>query len=231
MPRLLLTAALFVELLVLSALVCMIATGGVPDTPRQLVWSVGAVVGVSAIAAFGLPEFVARRASLHGILIVGSVVFALQSPTPIGPGTTAWLNTDQNTGTGFRIFGTTGGAEFNVDFDITGTPRLYTGAAGETRVAGVTLPFAFSADRTIVEFAVPLSAIGNPAVVNTLWDVNNTVFLPTDYSSIQYDIVTGGPAAAGVYPQPYEQPQGFAGCDHCALLRPCCRICARDSAR
>ncbi|MEL7089434.1 MAG: hypothetical protein AAGL98_13505, partial [Planctomycetota bacterium] len=77
LSRSLLTAALFAELLVLSTLVCMIATGVIPETLRQLVWSVGAVAGLSGIAAFGLPESWVRRASLHGILITGSIVFAL----------------------------------------------------------------------------------------------------------------------------------------------------------
>jgi hypothetical protein len=118
-----------------------------------------------------------------------SLVFALQAPAAIGPDTTAWLNTDQDAATGFQIFGFAGGAEFNVNFDRTGTPHLYTGNAGETPVAGAAVAFGANADRTIVEFAVPLAAIGSPDAVNTLWDVNDTTFLPTSFALAQYEVV------------------------------------------
>src|SRR5215216_7965326 len=96
----------------------------------------------------------------------GSYVFALQAPVAIGADTTAWLNTDQNAATGFKVFGFAGGAEYNINFDATGTPHLYTGAAGETPV-NASVPFAYSADQTIVEFAVASGAIGSPRAVNT----------------------------------------------------------------
>ena len=118
-----------------------------------------------------------------------SLVFALQAPAAIGPDTTAWLNTDQDAATGFQIFGFAGGAEFNVNFDRTGTPHLYTGNAGETPVARAAVAFGANADRTIVEFAVPLAAIGSPDAVNTLWDVNDTTFLPTSFALAQYEVV------------------------------------------
>lgn len=119
-----------------------------------------------------------------------SFVFALKAPTAIGANTTAWLNTDQNAATGFQVFGFAGGAEYNVNFDASGTPQLYTGGAGQTAVAGATVSFGKSADGTIVEFAVQKSAIGTTGgAINTLWDVNDVSFLPTSYSATQYEVL------------------------------------------
>ena len=57
-------------------------------------------------------------------------------------------------------------------------------------VANALVSFAYSADRTSVEFAAPLSVIGSPTRVETLWDANDTTFLPTDYSLAVYGIAT-----------------------------------------
>lgn len=111
-----------------------------------------------------------------------SFVFALKAPTAIGANTTAWFNTDRNTATGYQIFGFAGGAEYNVNIDANGVVSLFTGDAGQTLVrAGLTA--AWSADRTFLEFAVPKAAIGNPAALDTLFDINNSVFLPGSYSA------------------------------------------------
>src|SRR5688500_15202973 len=90
----------------------------------------------------------------------GSLVLGLSAPVSIGRATTVWLNTDQDPTTGFQIFGFTGGAEYNITFSRTGVPRLFTGDEGETRVAGATVSYTTSADRHVVEMAVPLSTIG-----------------------------------------------------------------------
>ena len=116
-------------------------------------------------------------------------VFAVQAPTAIGASTTAWLNTDQNSSTGFQVFGFAGGAEYNVNFDATGTPHLYTGDAGQTLVPTAVVDFGYSADHTVVEFAVKKADIGSPPAINTLWDVNNSTFLPSSYSATQYEVV------------------------------------------
>lgn len=122
-----------------------------------------------------------------------SYVFAIQAPTgtTIGANTTAWLNTDQNANTGYKIWGFAGGAEYNINFDASGAPRLYTGDAGATPVAG-TVQYGRSADGTTVEFAIAKSAIGSPTAINTLFDVNNTTFLPGNYSGHQYSVVDAG---------------------------------------
>lgn len=128
----------------------------------------------------------------------GSYVFALKAPAAIGANTTAWLNTDQDAATGYQIWGFAGGAEYNIDFDANGTPRLYTGADGQTLVSSAAVTYGYSADRTVVEFAVAASAIGNPGAINTLWDINNSSFLPTDYSATQFAVVDAAAPPASV---------------------------------
>lgn len=117
----------------------------------------------------------------------GDFVFAFKGPTAIGANTTAWLNTDRNASTGYQIWGWAGGAEYNVNFAADGTVNLYSGDAGQTLVR-TGLIAAWSADRTVVEFRVPSTAIGSPVAVNTLYDFNNSVFLPSSYSNAQFTI-------------------------------------------
>src|SRR3712207_4217471 len=118
-----------------------------------------------------------------------SYVFAVKAPVAIGANTTMWLNTDRNASTGYKIWGFAGGAEYNINFDASGVPRLYTGADGQTQVSGASVVFGYSGDRTIVEFAVSTDAIGPSRAINTLWDINNNTFLPTDYSLAQYEVM------------------------------------------
>ena len=137
--------------------------------------------------AFTVPGY-----DLYSRIEAGHLVFALHGPGAVGAHTTAWLNTDANTTTGFRVFGFAAGAEYNINFDQSGTPHLYTGGAGQTLQAADVL-YGYNADHSTVEFAVALSALGNPSQVRTSWDVNDAVFLPTDYSLAQYTIdITSG---------------------------------------
>ncbi|KQN19486.1 cadherin [Sphingomonas sp. Leaf33] len=135
--------------------------------------------------------------AIYARAVGDSFLFALKSPTAIGANTTAWLNTDRNTATGYQIFGFAGGAEYNVNIDANGVVSLFKGDAGQTLVlAGLTA--AWSADRTALEFAVPKAAIGNPAAIDTLFDINNSVFLPGSFSSggfTVYNSVDIAPAA------------------------------------
>ena len=65
------------------------------------------------------------------------------------------------------------GAEYNINFDSTGTPRLYTGADGQTLVAGATVNFAYSADKTVVELTISGAALGGTQALDVYVDVNN----------------------------------------------------------
>jgi serralysin len=126
--------------------------------------------------------------SLYATAQSGLLYFDLNAAAgvAIGPNTTIWLNTDLNAATGYQIFGSAGGAEYNVNIKPDGTAALYTGADGQTLVLD-NIPIAYSADKTQVEFAIPLSSIGNPSnPLDVLYDVNNTTFGPISYANQPY---------------------------------------------
>ncbi len=128
-----------------------------------------------------------RRAgyTLHGTFADGHYIIALQSAVAIGPGTTIWLNTDQDPSTGFLVFGNTvgaSGAEFNIQFDSSSVPSLYTGGAG-ANIQPSTLDYAFGGGGTILEIAIPASDIGLglPRDIDVFLDVNGTNYMPRVY--------------------------------------------------
>jgi len=103
---------------------------------------------------------------------------------PISTGTTFWLNTDQNSDTGYKIWGYAGGAEYNVNIAADGKPYLYQDADGQTLVSGpLTHSIVADGSGSNMEFEIPESAIGSPAGsgINLLIDVNNSTFLPVSY--------------------------------------------------
>lgn len=109
---------------------------------------------------------------IYGKITGGDYVFALKAPTgtAIGAGTTLWLNTDKNAATGNGA----GGSEFNITFDASGVPRLYTGGAGQTPVATASVVYGKNGDNSVVEFAVPQAALNNAASLGTFATVNGT---------------------------------------------------------
>ncbi|WP_052055671.1 polysaccharide deacetylase family protein [Myxosarcina sp. GI1] len=125
---------------------------------------------------------------IYGKLIEDAYVFAIKSDsTAIGAGTTVWLNSDRNNSTGYQIWGSLGGAEYNVNFFSDNKPYLYTGAAGENYVGA--LNSAASDNGKIVEFAIPVSQLnGASGAIDVLIDVNNQVFLPGSYDAQKYSI-------------------------------------------
>ena len=123
--------------------------------------------------------------------------FALKVPGTVGTNTTVWLNTDRNAQTGYQIFGFAGGAEYSVNFDADGTVSLYSGAPGSSP-AIATLVAAWSDDRSTVEFRVDKAAIGNPQAIDTLYDVNDQVFLPGSYSDTPFTVYND----SGITPDP-----------------------------
>ncbi|HEV7804041.1 MAG TPA: hypothetical protein VGP15_23405, partial [Burkholderiales bacterium] len=109
----------------------------------------GAITLDGSLSDWSAADQIDKTLSTPGYDIYGKTsgdyyVFALQAPTAIGASTTAWLNTDQNSSTGFQVFGFAGGAEYNVNFDASGTPRLYTGDSGQTLVSNATVSFGYS---------------------------------------------------------------------------------------
>lgn len=130
--------------------------------------------------------------AFHGDMQDNVLTFAISTDgVVIGAGTTIWLDTDVDRGTGYQIWGVTGGAEYNLNFGADGTLRLYSGAAGETLVGSV--QYALSDDGTVLEVAIDASLIGSPESVRVLADVNDTVFIPNDYSTANF-IVSSEPA-------------------------------------
>ncbi len=132
------------------------------------------------------PDSVVSGYQLYGRYETNSYKLMLKSSSQlIGAKTTIWLNTDQNPSTGYQVFGFAGGAEYNINFFTDGKPYLYTGASGENYVRGP-LNYAVSANGagSVLELEIPENFIGTPANgIKFLWDINDTVFLPTYYSS------------------------------------------------
>ncbi len=117
-------------------------------------------------------------------------VFAIEtSGTIIGPETTFWLNTDNDAYTGYQIWGAYGGAEYYVNISSDNKPYLYKGDPFGEFVAGP-LTHHYSADSTILEFALPASLIGSPQEkVSLIGDLDNKIFLPSDYSTGQFSVL------------------------------------------
>ena len=110
----------------------------------------------------------------------------------IGGNTTIWLNTDQNTATGYSPFGSIG-ADYNVTY-VNGAFYLYTGAAAQTLVSATPLTAVLSQDGKSLEIAIPRSSITPagataPTNINIAgWINNGAVYLPGDYTNPEYTI-------------------------------------------
>jgi serralysin len=127
--------------------------------------------------------------SLYSEAQNGFLYFDLNAPTgvAIGPNTTIWFNTDLNNATGYNLSGF--GAEYNVAISTDGTASLYQDSAGQTAPTLVLskIQIAYSADKTQVEFAVPLTLIGNPSnPIDVAYSVNNTIPGPVFYTNQPY---------------------------------------------
>ena len=103
----------------------------------------------------------------------------------IGAGSTFWLNTDQNTGTGYLIFGQPSGMEFNVNIFTDNKPYLYSGAAGQTFVSNLTHARGTDASgKKVLEVVIPNSQLNVAASsVDLFFDINDSVFIPAFYSA------------------------------------------------
>jgi serralysin len=134
--------------------------------------------------------------SLYGTVQNDSYLIAvdatLATDPVIGAGTTIWLNTDQNTATGYSPFGSIG-AEYNVTY-VNGSFYLYTGAAAQNLVSATALTAALSPDGKSLEIAIPRSLVTPaggtvPTNINVAgWIDNGAVYLPGDYTKPEYTI-------------------------------------------
>jgi len=104
----------------------------------------------------------------------------------ISTGTTVWLDTDQNKSTGYKIWGSIGGHEFNVNISTDGKPYLYTGADGQTLISPLDYYIGNNASSgQILELAIPETQLNTPTAngIDILADINNSIFLPSDYNN------------------------------------------------
>ena len=132
-------------------------------------------------------------------------VIGIEATDPADPviasNTFIYLNTDQNAATGLKVFGSTIGAEYEVQFAPDASdnnalkPYLYSVANGTPTLLnnGAPLSFAMSADGKSVELAIPqalLTPAGGsaPTSINFAALINGSVGLPGDFSGTQYTI-------------------------------------------
>jgi serralysin len=112
----------------------------------------------------------------------GYVIAIDSSQIEIGTNTTIWLNIDRNKTTGYQVFGSTVGAEYNINIAADGKPYLYSGAAGENLIGAV--DFARSSDGKTIEIVIPKAITRTAQMgVDAYIDVNDRVFLPGDYAN------------------------------------------------
>lgn len=127
-----------------------------------------------------------------------------QSVGTIGHNTTIWLDTDKNSSTGYLIWGSAAGAEYNVNIAADGKPYLYTGSSGQTLVSGP-LTYSIISDGSSgsnMEIAIPDNLLANPEEIHVFIDINDSVFLPASYypasnsytvsSAVQQGIILDG---------------------------------------
>ncbi len=126
-------------------------------------------------------------------------VFGIRSAVAIGNGSTIWIDADQNSATGFQVFGFTGGAEYNIHIGTDGKANLYSGGEGETFVSA--LDYSLSADGKNLEVAVASTSLGAtaPGAINVLADINNSVYLPGDYNLFRYTVAQVATAPRNTY--------------------------------
>ncbi|MCI5222935.1 MAG: hypothetical protein D3924_09745, partial [Candidatus Electrothrix sp. AR4] len=148
-------------------------------------WNIDAQINLP----LNMPPYLASGDKVYGKYVTTpepAYVFAVQSSgSAVGTNTTFWLNTDNDPTTGFLIWGVFGGAEYYVNIHTDNKPYLYNGNPVGAFVAGP-LEYAYSADGSNLEFAVPAALIDAPEKINLLIDLNDSIFLPADYSGSQY---------------------------------------------
>jgi len=170
------------------------AAGGYTLQPAQPTTTIGSVTLDGSLSDWTAADRLDHPGSgqsgyeIYGRFENDYYIVAIKSAVEIGANTTAWLNTDRNTTTGYQIFGWAGGAEYNVNFGSNLMPSLYSGAAGQTLIDSA-LAHGFSSDHKVVEFAIPKSALsGAPQSLDMLLDINDQPFLPGDYGAYTYTI-------------------------------------------
>jgi hypothetical protein len=161
-----------------------------------------AAMGVAGYELSGRYENGAYKFLLKSVPQTGTTSIPAKA---IGANTTIWLNTDQSTTTGYKIWGWAGGEEFsiNVASDKTLDLYKYTTVNGVTTEVFVkklaTSDYAFMIDAATgsqaLEFQIAESnftatnvAAPSTAGIKLYADVNNSDFLPKPYSNGEYTV-------------------------------------------
>ncbi len=113
-------------------------------------------------------------------------LFALKTTAQkIGANTTFWLNTDNDVDTGFKVWGSYGGAEYFVNiYSGDDKPYLYDGNGAF--VAGP-LEYSYNDEKTVIELSIPSSFLGNiDGGIGVIADLNDQVFFPQYYDLGQF---------------------------------------------
>ena len=139
---------------------------------------------------------------IYGRVVDGMYHFAIESKNiTLGANSTIWLNTDQNSKTGLKIFGLHLGAEFKIEFVADPTspqspprPTLYSLTDGSTTLVENGLSFAFSSDGKIVELAIDKTKIAATPAMSAVIDINKSVYLPTYYGTGEFVVEDKAPA-------------------------------------
>ncbi|MGR3321132.1 MAG: hypothetical protein ACU0DK_04285 [Pseudooceanicola sp.] len=118
--------------------------------------------------------------SIHGGTTDEGAVFALYSDLGIRAGTTIWLDTDLNSGTGYKFWGLTGGIEYAVDIGSDGVARLYQWSGGGWSYRS-DVEMVLSGDGKTAEFFVSSAQVPFGDAVRVYADVNNRTFLPGNF--------------------------------------------------
>ena len=171
-------------------------------------WPAGDMVMTSTNTVAGYQVFGAllSDATLGDTYVIG-IEATSSSGTVIGAGSAIYLNTDQNSATGFSPFGSVG-AEYEVQFSYgpNGVLQPYLYAVGSTGVTtllngGAPLPFGMSSNGASVEVAIPralLTPAGGAAPASIDFSAvidNGTAALPANFTAdAEYTIAD--PAAA-----------------------------------
>lgn len=164
--------------------------GAARKGPSEMPTIDGSLADWPAGARLDTPQTGTAGYGLYGTTDEGHFYFATTSDIgPVGEHTTLWIDADLDRGTGYQIWGWTGGTEYNVEVGADGVPRLYGGGPGQTYITD--LEYAYSADRGILEFRIARADIGAPDRLRVFADVNNTAFIPNDYGSVNLFVGQG----------------------------------------
>src|ERR1700678_1287912 len=149
----------------------------------------------NAVAGYQVYGAFLNDATLGNTYVIGIDATAAATDPLISAGTTIYLNTDQNTATGYELSYANVGAEYEVQFSYGSNaelqPYLYSvTSAGVTTLlnGGAPLDFGFSSNGESVEVAIPQSLLtpaggAAPTSINFATLINGATGLPGDLAN------------------------------------------------